>query len=45
MKILMKVVAMFFVMVTVAQAACPIYSPYGCRPGPNGKMICGCGQG
>ena len=26
-----------------AFAACPPYSPYGCRQGMNGKMICGCG--
>ncbi len=29
----------------IAQAACPTWKPYGCRPGPNGKQICGCGQG
>ena len=22
---------------------CPPYAPYNCRPGPNGKQICGCG--
>jgi len=27
-----------------AYAACPPYAPYGCTPGPNGKMICGCGR-
>jgi hypothetical protein len=27
----------------VAAAACPPYSPYGCRQGMNGKMVCGCG--
>jgi hypothetical protein len=26
-----------------AVAACPPYSPYGCKQGYNGKMICGCG--
>jgi hypothetical protein len=27
----------------IATAACPPYSPYGCKQGFNGKMICGCG--
>ena len=27
----------------VASASCPAYSPYGCRQGYNGKMVCGCG--
>ena len=27
----------------VAAASCPPYSPYGCRQGLNGKMVCGCG--
>lgn len=26
-----------------AFASCPPYAPYNCRPGFNGKMICGCG--
>jgi hypothetical protein len=26
-----------------AMAACPIYAPYNCKPGPGGKQICGCG--
>jgi hypothetical protein len=26
-----------------AIAACPIYAPYHCKPGPGGKQICGCG--
>jgi len=45
MKFLMKVIAAFTVTATVAYAACPPNMPYGCRPGPNGKQICGCGQG
>ena len=45
MKFLMKVIAAFAVTATVAYAACPPNMPYGCRPGPNGKQICGCGQG
>jgi hypothetical protein len=28
---------------TTAFAACPTWSPYGCKQGMNGKMICGCG--
>ena len=28
---------------TIASASCPIYAPYRCTPGYNGKMICGCG--
>lgn len=27
----------------IAAASCPPYSPYGCRQGFNGKMVCGCG--
>ena len=26
-----------------AMAACPVYQPYRCVSGFNGKMICGCG--
>ena len=26
-----------------AVASCPIYQPYRCVSGFNGKMICGCG--
>jgi hypothetical protein len=26
-----------------ASASCPPYSPYGCKQGFNGKMVCGCG--
>lgn len=26
-----------------AFASCPPLQPYGCTPGYNGKMICGCG--
>lgn len=26
-----------------AAASCPIYAPYRCTPGYNGKMVCGCG--
>ena len=26
-----------------AFASCPPMQPYGCTPGYNGKMICGCG--
>lgn len=28
---------------SVAFASCPVYQPYGCTQGYNGKMICGCG--
>ena len=27
-----------------ASASCPVYAPYRCIPGANGKMICGCGM-
>lgn len=30
-------------MTTAAFASCPVYQPYRCVPGMNGKMICGCG--
>ena len=26
-----------------ASAACPTWSPYGCKPTASGKMLCGCG--
>jgi hypothetical protein len=26
-----------------AAASCPVYAPYRCVAGFNGKMICGCG--
>ena len=26
-----------------AAASCPVYAPYRCTPGYNGKMICSCG--
>jgi hypothetical protein len=42
MKKALAAVVLFFA-VGSAIAACPPYAPYGCRPGPNGKMICGCG--
>ena len=45
MKFLAKVLVLLAVSTTLAQAACPTWKPYGCRPGPNGKQICGCGQG
>lgn len=27
----------------IAYASCPVYAPYRCTPGMNGKMVCGCG--
>lgn len=45
MKFIIKTIALFAVTATVAYASCPTMQPYGCRPGPNGKQICGCGQG
>jgi hypothetical protein len=39
-----KIIASILLMASVsAFAACPPYSPYGCKQGMNGKMICGCG--
>ena len=26
-----------------AVASCPVYAPYRCVQGYNGKMVCGCG--
>jgi hypothetical protein len=43
MHILYKSIAAFFLIVTVAEAACPPSQPYRCVPGPNGKQMCGCG--
>ena len=38
------IVAFTLVMATTyAIAACPVYAPYRCVTGWNGKMICGCG--
>lgn len=40
-----KAIAIAFITLTgAAFAACPTWAPYGCQPGPNGKMICGCGR-
>ena len=39
-----KALAILLLVPTIAWAACPTWAPYGCRPGPNGKMICGCGK-
>lgn len=40
-----KLIAIALLAITgVAFAACPSYAPYGCTPGANGKMICGCGR-
>ena len=44
MKFLIKFLVTVLITIAVAQAACPPYAPYNCRPGPNGKQICGCGQ-
>jgi len=39
-----KVIASILLMASFsAFAACPAYAPYNCKPGMNGKMICGCG--
>jgi hypothetical protein len=38
--------ALFAALLTIsfaASAACPVHSPYGCKQGFNGKMVCGCG--
>ncbi len=38
--------AIAFLLLTVsiaAYASCPVYAPYRCVQGYNGKMICGCG--
>jgi hypothetical protein len=43
MKFILKTIALLAVTATVAYASCPPYAPYNCRPGPNGKQICGCG--
>lgn len=37
-------IAVVLMSASVAFAACPTWAPYGCSPGPNGKMICGCGK-
>jgi len=45
MKTMKKVTAIFVLLAAgAAFAACPTWAPYGCVPGPNGKMICGCGR-
>ena len=44
MKLITKLALILLVTITAANAACPPYAPYNCRPGPNGKQICGCGQ-
>ncbi len=40
-----KTLAAVFLMFAVGQAiaSCPVYAPYRCTPGYNGKMVCGCG--
>lgn len=43
MRLALKVLAGFFLVVTMAQAACPPDRPYRCIQGPNGKQLCGCG--
>jgi hypothetical protein len=43
-KTMKKIIASILLLASFsAIAACPPYSPYGCRQGMNGKMICGCG--
>jgi hypothetical protein len=37
-------IAVVLMVSTSAFAACPTWAPYGCTPGANGKMICGCGR-
>lgn len=37
------VAAILAVTAISAFAQCPVYAPYRCVPGMNGKMICGCG--
>jgi hypothetical protein len=44
MKKLAIVIAAFAALSSAAYAACPPHAPYGCQPGMNGKMICGCGR-
>lgn len=38
------VAAILAVTAISAFAQCPVYQPYRCVPGMNGKMICGCGM-
>jgi len=39
-----KLIAIYVLLFAgVASAACPVYAPYRCVQGGNGKMICGCG--
>lgn len=44
MKKAIAIIATIMAVSSVAQAACPVYAPYRCVPGANGKMICGCGM-
>ena len=39
-----SLIAVVLMTASVAFAACPPYAPYGCHPGPNGKIVCGCGR-
>lgn len=43
MKKVITLIAVFMAVSSVAYAACPVYAPYRCVPGPGGKQICGCG--
>lgn len=43
MRFAYKCLAVLFLTMTVAQAACPPSQPYRCVPGPGGKQLCGCG--
>jgi hypothetical protein len=39
-----KIIASILLFASVSvYASCPAYSPYNCKQGANGKMICGCG--
>lgn len=39
------IAAVLAVAAGAAFAKCPPYAPYGCTQMPNGKQLCGCGQG
>jgi len=39
-----KAIAILLLTVSFAvSASCPVYAPYRCVSGYNGKMMCGCG--
>lgn len=40
-----KAIVTIVLLMSVGQAiaSCPLYAPYRCTQGYNGKMVCGCG--